>query len=174
MSASPIARQLCASHAQSIPSKKVLISDPNQMPDVYSSTPGGTLYSTTPGGRFFPLFLHFLHLFHVISCAAFVSIFHRFFFVFRFLIFFSLFQHLYRFRSCFNSIYRIHFHHKHYKCGKQSNYITSIDSLTRQIELLPKVFFLFGSTFLSFEWMFSTINDINKKPPINLHTILLI
>lgn len=50
MSASPIARQLCASHAQSIPSKKVLISDPNQMPDVYSSTPGGTLYSTTPGG----------------------------------------------------------------------------------------------------------------------------
>lgn len=142
MSASPIARQLCASHAQSIPSKKVLISDPNQMPDVYSSTPGGTLYSTTPGGRFFPLFLHFLHLFCVISFAAFVSIFHRFFFVFRFFnIFFPLFQYLYRFRSCFNSFYRIHFHHQHYKCGKQSNYITSIDLLTRQIELLPKVFF---------------------------------
>lgn len=52
MSASPIARQLCASHAQSIPSKKVLIHDPNQMPDVYSSTPNGTLYSTTPGGKF--------------------------------------------------------------------------------------------------------------------------
>jgi len=50
MSASPIARQLCASHAQSIPSKKVVIHDPNQMPDVYSSTPNGTLYSTTPGG----------------------------------------------------------------------------------------------------------------------------
>lgn len=53
MSASPIARQLCASHAQSIPSKKVLIHDANQLPDVYSSTPGGTLYSTTPGGKFF-------------------------------------------------------------------------------------------------------------------------
>lgn len=50
MSASPIARQVCASHAQSIPSKKVLIHDPNQLPDVYSSTPGGSLYSTTPGG----------------------------------------------------------------------------------------------------------------------------
>lgn len=50
MSASPIARQLCASHAQSIPSKKVLINDANQLPDVYSSTPNGTLYSTTPGG----------------------------------------------------------------------------------------------------------------------------
>lgn len=51
MSASPIARQVCSSHAQSIPSKKVLINDPNQLPDVYSSTPGGTLYSTTPGGK---------------------------------------------------------------------------------------------------------------------------
>lgn len=51
MSASPIARQVCSSHAQAIPSKKVLINDPNQMPDVYSSTPGGTLYSTTPGGK---------------------------------------------------------------------------------------------------------------------------
>lgn len=64
MSASPIARQLCASHAQSIPSKKVLITDPNQMPDVYSSTPGGTLFSTTPGGEFFltTIFIIFLHL----------------------------------------------------------------------------------------------------------------
>jgi len=50
MSASPIARQAC-SHAQLIPSmRKVLISDPSQMPDVYSSTPNGTLYGTTPGG----------------------------------------------------------------------------------------------------------------------------
>ena len=49
MSASPIARQAC-SHAQAIPSRKVLLTDPSQMPDVYSSTPGGTLYSTTPGG----------------------------------------------------------------------------------------------------------------------------
>jgi len=50
MSASPIARQAC-SHAQLIPAmRKVLISDPSQMPDVYSSTPNGTLYGTTPGG----------------------------------------------------------------------------------------------------------------------------
>lgn len=48
MSASPTARQ-AYSHAIPV-TKKVLISDPNQMPDVYSSTPGGTLYSTTPGG----------------------------------------------------------------------------------------------------------------------------
>jgi len=32
--------------------RKVVISDPIQMPEVYSSTPGGTLYSTTPGGKF--------------------------------------------------------------------------------------------------------------------------
>ncbi len=50
MSASPIARQAC-SHAQSIPSKRVLITDANQLPELYSSTPGGTLYSTTPGGE---------------------------------------------------------------------------------------------------------------------------
>ncbi|KAJ0174797.1 hypothetical protein K1T71_009905 [Dendrolimus kikuchii] len=48
MSASPIARQ--ATHSQTIPSRRVLITDPSQMPDVYSSTPGGTVYSTTPGG----------------------------------------------------------------------------------------------------------------------------
>ncbi|XP_046737491.1 eukaryotic translation initiation factor 4E-binding protein [Diprion similis] len=48
MSASPIARQ--ATQSQSIPSKRVLINDPNQLPADYSSTPGGTLYSTTPGG----------------------------------------------------------------------------------------------------------------------------
>lgn len=50
MSASPIARQAC-SHAQLIPSmRKVLISEPSQMPDNYSSTPNGTIFSTTPGG----------------------------------------------------------------------------------------------------------------------------
>lgn len=51
MSASPIARQAC-SHSQVIPSKRILVTDATQLPDVYSSTPGGTLYSTTPGGRF--------------------------------------------------------------------------------------------------------------------------
>lgn len=49
MSASPIARQ--ATNCQAIPSRRVLITDPSQMPDVYSSTPGGTVYSTTPGGN---------------------------------------------------------------------------------------------------------------------------
>lgn len=50
MSASPIARQAC-SHAQTIPSKRVLVTDASQLPELYSSTPGGTLYSTTPGGE---------------------------------------------------------------------------------------------------------------------------
>ncbi|KAG7209044.1 hypothetical protein KM043_015203 [Ampulex compressa] len=48
MSASPIARQ--ATQSQNIPSKRIVIHDPNQLPVDYSSTPGGTLYSTTPGG----------------------------------------------------------------------------------------------------------------------------
>src|SRR4051812_9950931 len=52
MSASPIARQ-SFSHAQLIPSmRKVLISEPSQMPEIYSSTPGGTIYGTTPGGTY--------------------------------------------------------------------------------------------------------------------------
>ncbi|XP_015428775.1 PREDICTED: eukaryotic translation initiation factor 4E-binding protein 2 [Dufourea novaeangliae] len=48
MSASPIARQ--ATQSQSIPLKKILFTDPSQLPADYSSTPGGTLFSTTPGG----------------------------------------------------------------------------------------------------------------------------
>ncbi|KAK7872929.1 hypothetical protein R5R35_004248 [Gryllus longicercus] len=48
MSASPVARQ--ATQSQVIPSRKVLLSDPAQLPADYASTPGGTLYSTTPGG----------------------------------------------------------------------------------------------------------------------------
>lgn len=69
MSASPIARQAC-SHAQIIPSKRVLITDANELPDVYASTPGGTLYSTTPGGKhfkryiFLPVLLFLLPLLH--------------------------------------------------------------------------------------------------------------
>lgn len=51
MSASPVARQ-AHSHAQLIPAmRKVLISDASQMPDIYSSTPNGTIYSTTPNGK---------------------------------------------------------------------------------------------------------------------------
>ncbi|KAK9303233.1 hypothetical protein QLX08_005007 [Tetragonisca angustula] len=48
MSASPIARQ--TTQSQNIPSKRVVINDPSQLPIDYSSTPGGTLFSTTPGG----------------------------------------------------------------------------------------------------------------------------
>lgn len=61
MSASPIARQAC-SHAQSIPPKTVLVHDASQLPDVYSSTPGGTLYSTTPGGNYSNSFHTFFFL----------------------------------------------------------------------------------------------------------------
>ncbi|XP_063915791.1 eukaryotic translation initiation factor 4E-binding protein [Zophobas morio] len=48
MSASPMARQVTES--KTIPTKKVYINDPSDLPSHYSSTPGGTLYSTTPGG----------------------------------------------------------------------------------------------------------------------------
>lgn len=58
MSASPIARQAC-SHAQTIPSKRVLVTDASQLPELYSSTPGGTLYSTTPGGKNFQIILFY-------------------------------------------------------------------------------------------------------------------
>jgi len=33
-----------------IPTKRVVVNDPAQMPNDYSTTPGGTLFSTTPGG----------------------------------------------------------------------------------------------------------------------------
>uniref|UniRef100_UPI00358F5927 eukaryotic translation initiation factor 4E-binding protein 1-like n=1 Tax=Myxine glutinosa TaxID=7769 RepID=UPI00358F5927 len=33
-----------------IPSRRVVLNDPSQLPLDYSTTPGGTLYSTTPGG----------------------------------------------------------------------------------------------------------------------------
>ncbi|CAG5095072.1 Protein of unknown function [Cotesia congregata] len=42
MSASPIARQVTQN--QNIPSKRIVISDPNQLPVDYSSTPGEVGY----------------------------------------------------------------------------------------------------------------------------------
>ncbi|XP_019873366.1 eukaryotic translation initiation factor 4E-binding protein [Aethina tumida] len=48
MSASPFARQ--ATDSKAIPTRKVFLNDPSELPSQYSSTPGGTLYSTTPGG----------------------------------------------------------------------------------------------------------------------------
>lgn len=74
MSASPIARSLCSTNVQSIPSKKLLVTDPSQMPDVYSSTPNGTLYSTTPGGEFHILILFFFLLSFVNDRKMFISI----------------------------------------------------------------------------------------------------
>lgn len=47
MSASPMARP--TTEYKAIP-KRILINDINDLPNDYSSTPGGTLYSTTPGG----------------------------------------------------------------------------------------------------------------------------
>lgn len=49
MSASPTARQ-AITQAMPVQTKKITITDPIQMPEVYSSTPGGTVFSTTPGG----------------------------------------------------------------------------------------------------------------------------
>jgi len=48
MSASPVARQVTQS--QVIPSRRMVISSTNDLPNDYSTTPGGTFYSTTPGG----------------------------------------------------------------------------------------------------------------------------
>ena len=50
MSASPTARQAINHNNVPMKTKKIMITDPIEMPEVYSSTPGGTLYSTTPGG----------------------------------------------------------------------------------------------------------------------------
>ena len=36
--------------SQAIPTRRVELSDPSQIPSDYSSTPGGTWFSTTPGG----------------------------------------------------------------------------------------------------------------------------
>lgn len=49
MSASPITMQVAS--PQAIPVRKVLVSDPSELPNHYSQTPGGTFYSTTPGGK---------------------------------------------------------------------------------------------------------------------------
>lgn len=38
------------SDIRDIPSRRILINDASQLPNDYSSTPGGTLFSTTPGG----------------------------------------------------------------------------------------------------------------------------
>ena len=36
----------------SIPERRVVVKDHNDLPTDYSTTPGGTIFSTTPGGQF--------------------------------------------------------------------------------------------------------------------------
>lgn len=38
------------SQHRDIPSRRVILNDPSQLPNDYSTTPGGTIFSTTPGG----------------------------------------------------------------------------------------------------------------------------
>lgn len=38
------------SQHRDIPSRRVTLNDPSQLPNDYSTTPGGTIFSTTPGG----------------------------------------------------------------------------------------------------------------------------
>ena len=33
-----------------IPTRKVIVNDPSELPEDYGTTPGGTIFSTTPGG----------------------------------------------------------------------------------------------------------------------------
>lgn len=48
MSSAAAAHQMTGSKA--IPSRRIAIHSPSQLPGDYSQTPGGTLFSTTPGG----------------------------------------------------------------------------------------------------------------------------
>jgi len=48
MSASPLAK--AATQGQNIPTRRVVITNEEDMPTDYSSTPGGTIFGTTPGG----------------------------------------------------------------------------------------------------------------------------
>lgn len=48
MSASAMERNCTA--GQDIPTRRLVIHNEDDMPDVYSSTPGGTIFGTTPGG----------------------------------------------------------------------------------------------------------------------------
>ncbi|XP_070545504.1 eukaryotic translation initiation factor 4E-binding protein 1-like isoform X1 [Ptychodera flava] len=44
------AAQVQPTMSREIPARRVILSDPSQIPSDYSSTPGGTIFSTTPGG----------------------------------------------------------------------------------------------------------------------------
>ncbi|XP_022110039.1 eukaryotic translation initiation factor 4E-binding protein 2-like [Acanthaster planci] len=48
MSGPPPSRQM--SGTKEIPTRKVLVNDPKELPSDYCTTPGGTMFGTTPGG----------------------------------------------------------------------------------------------------------------------------
>ena len=56
------------SGTREIPTRRVLINDPSQLPFDYSTTPGGTIFSTTPGGteaEFYIVFIIFCGCSHL-------------------------------------------------------------------------------------------------------------
>ncbi|XP_071494176.1 eukaryotic translation initiation factor 4E-binding protein 1-like [Diadema antillarum] len=50
MSAPAASRQLSDSRDIPAKAKRITVNDPSQLPNDYSTTPGGTMFSTTPGG----------------------------------------------------------------------------------------------------------------------------
>ena len=44
--------EVLSSESRAIPSRRIVVNDPGQLPMDYSTTPGGTIFSTTPGGKF--------------------------------------------------------------------------------------------------------------------------
>ena len=51
MSDSVTATSQLSTASRAIPTKRITVNDPSQLPHDYSTTPGGTLFSTTPGGK---------------------------------------------------------------------------------------------------------------------------
>lgn len=48
----PAETDVLSTESRAIPSRRIIVNDPGQMPIDYSTTPGGTIFSTTPGGEF--------------------------------------------------------------------------------------------------------------------------
>ena len=47
----PAETEVLSSESRAIPSRRIIVNDPGQLPIDYSTTPGGTIFSTTPGGE---------------------------------------------------------------------------------------------------------------------------
>lgn len=43
--------EVLTTESRAIPSRRIVVNDPGQLPIDYSTTPGGTIFSTTPGGE---------------------------------------------------------------------------------------------------------------------------